>query len=160
MVLSGIIEEIVYRNNDNNYTVAVLDVNGEPITCVGRFPPITEGEMVEVNGEFIKHTKYGEQFAVKSIKVSKPTSLEGIVRYLSSGLIKGVGPITALNIVQKFGKDTLDIIEFNPARLSEVKGISANKAQDIGEAFNDIKKMQNSILFNFFTVFCTLSCYV
>lgn len=147
MVLSGIIEEIVYRNNDNNYTVAVLDVNGEPITCVGRFPPITEGEMVEVNGEFIKHTKYGEQFAVKSIKVSKPTSLEGIVRYLSSGLIKGVGPITALNIVQKFGKDTLDIIEFNPARLSEVKGISANKAQDIGEAFNDIKKMQNSILF-------------
>ena len=89
MVLSGIIEEIVYRNNDNNYTVAVLDVNGEPVTTVGRFPPITEGEMVEVSGDFIKHSKYGEQFAVKSIKVSKPTSLEGIVRYLSSGLIKG-----------------------------------------------------------------------
>jgi len=147
MVLTGIIEEIVYRNEDNSYTVAVLDVNGEPITAVGKFPPISEGENVEVSGEFIKHSKYGEQFAVKTIKVSTPTSAEGIIRYLSSGLIKGIGPITAFNIVSKFGKDTLDIMEFNPSRLSEVRGISSKKAMEIGEAFADIKKMQNSIIF-------------
>ena len=110
MVLTGLIEEIVYRNEDNSYTVAVLDVNGEPITAVGKFPPISEGENVEVSGEFIKHSKYGEQFSVKTIKVSTPTSAEGIIRYLSSGLIKGIGPITAFNIVSKVGKDTLDIM--------------------------------------------------
>ena len=147
MVLTGIIEEIVYRNDDNSYTVAVLDVHGEPITAVGKFPPISEGENVEVSGEFIKHSKYGEQFAVKTIKVSTPTSAEGIIRYLSSGLIKGIGPITAFNIVAKFGKDTLDIMEFNPSKLAEVRGISARKAMEIGEAFADIKKMQNSIIF-------------
>ena len=147
MVLTGLIEEIVYRNDDNSYTVAVLDVNGEPITAVGKFPPVSEGENVEVSGEFIKHSKYGEQFAVKTIKVSTPTSAEGIIRYLSSGLIKGIGPITAFNIVAKFGKDTLDIMEFNPSRLAEVKGISSKKAMEIGEAFFDIKKMQNSIIF-------------
>ena len=147
MVLTGIIEEIVYRNDDNSYTVAILDVHGEPITAVGKFPPISEGENVEVSGEFIKHSKYGEQFSVKTIKVSTPTSAEGIIRYLSSGLIKGIGPITAFNIVAKFGKDTLDIMEFNPSKLAEVRGISARKAMEIGEAFADIKKMQNSIIF-------------
>ena len=147
MVLTGIVEEIVYRNDDNSYTVAILDVHGEPITAVGKFPPISEGENVEVSGEFIKHSKYGEQFSVKTIKVSTPTSAEGIIRYLSSGLIKGIGPITAFNIVAKFGKDTLDIMEFNPSKLAEVRGISARKAMEIGEAFADIKKMQNSIIF-------------
>ena len=98
MVIQGIVEEIVYRNSDNNYTVFVIDHNDEYLTCVGKVPIISEGEMVELVGEFTKHSKYGEQFAITQAKISNPNTKEGIVRYLSSGLIKGVGPITAQNI--------------------------------------------------------------
>lgn len=147
MVISGTIEEIIYRNNDNNYTVLILDVNGEPITAVGKFPPVSDGECVEVNGNFTKHSKYGEQFSVSTVKLTPPNSLDGIVKYLSSGLIKGVGPVTALNIVAKFKQNTLDIIEFNPEKLAEVRGISAKKAEEISSSFAQIKKMQNAVIF-------------
>ena len=147
MVISGTIEEIIYRNNDNNYTVLILDVNGEPITAVGKFPPVSDGECVEVNGNFTKHSKYGEQFSVSTVKLTPPNSLDGIVKYLSSGLIKGVGPVTALNIVAKFKQNTLDIIEFNPERLAEIRGISAKKAEEISSSFAQIKKMQNAVIF-------------
>ncbi len=147
MVISGTIEEIIYRNNDNNYTVLILDVNGEPITAVGKFPPVSDGECVEVNGNFTKHSKYGEQFSVSTVKLTPPNSLDGIVKYLSSGLIKGVGPVTALNIVAKFKQNTLDIIEFNPERLAEIRGISAKKAGEISSSFAQIKKMQNAVIF-------------
>lgn len=147
MVISGTIEEIIYRNNDNNYTVLILDVNGEPITAVGKFPPVSDGECVEVNGTFTKHSKYGEQFSVSTVKLTPPNSLDGIVKYLSSGLIKGVGPVTALNIVAKFKQNTLDIIEFNPERLAEIRGISAKKAEEISSSFAQIKKMQNAVIF-------------
>ena len=124
MKLSGIVNEIVYRNSDNNYTVLKLDAKGEEITCVGKFPNITDGECVELEGQFIKHAKFGDQFSVKNVKITPPSTLEGIIKYLSSGLIRGVGPVTATSIVDKFGKDTLDIIEFTPERLKEVRGIS------------------------------------
>lgn len=147
MVISGIIEEIIFRNNENNYTVLNLTSNGENIVAVGKFPPVSEGEQVELNGSFTKHSKYGEQFAVTSVKLTPPNTLDGIVRYLSSGLIKGVGPITALNIVSKFKKDTLEIIEFNPQRLTEVKGISTKKADEICKSFSQIKQMQNAVIY-------------
>lgn len=146
MVLKGIVEEIIYRNEDNNYTVLVLNVNNELITAVGKMAPVTEGEMLEVNGDFSKHSKYGEQFSCKSVKSTPPASRDGIIRYLSSGLIRGIGPITAMHIVEKFGEDTLDIMEFNPDKLSEVRGISEKKAIDIAESFADIKKMQNAVM--------------
>ena len=111
MVISGIIEEIIFRNNENNYTVLNLTSNGENIVAVGKFPPVSEGEQVELNGSFTKHSKYGEQFAVTSVKLTPPNTLDGIVRYLSSGLIKGVGPITALNIVSKFIKPLYFLIQ-------------------------------------------------
>ncbi len=147
MRLNGIVQEIIYRNIDNNYTVCVLDCNNEEITAVGRFPNICEGECVELEGQFIKHAKFGEQFSVKSVKITPPNTEEGIVKYLSSGLIKGVGPVTASAIVAKFGKDTLDIIEFTPERLAEIRGISANKAMEIAEQFGSVRKMQNTVIF-------------
>ncbi|HBP43244.1 MAG TPA: ATP-dependent RecD-like DNA helicase [Clostridiales bacterium] len=146
MVLKGIVEEIIYRNTDNGYTVAVIDCNGENITAVGKFPQVTQGECVELDGSFVKHNRYGEQFNVSRSKIVKPTTKEGIVKYLSSGLIKGVGPVTALSIVNKFGEDTLDVIEFNHQKLTEVKGISERKANEIYDAFNEIRKMQNAVM--------------
>ena len=147
MKLNGIINEIVYRNGANNYTVCKVDCGGDEITAVGRFPNICEAECVEMEGEFTKHSRFGEQFSVKNVKITPPNTSEGIVKYLSSGLIHGVGPVTASNIVKTFGKDTLDVIEFTPERLAEVKGISANKAMEIAEQFASIKKMQNTVIF-------------
>ena len=147
MNIKGIVEELIFRNDENGYTVLDLDCNGELVTCVGTFPIISEGEEISLNGEFKVNGKYGRQFVATSATISPPQSLEGIEKYLSSGLIHGIGPITAHNIVSHFKKETLSIIEFNPQRLVEVKGVSVGKAQDIANAFNDIKKMQNTILF-------------
>ena len=146
MVINGIVNEIVYRNGDNNYTVMVIDSHGEFITAVGKIPLVNEGENVELTGDFVAHSKYGEQFSVSSVKLKPPTTAEGIIRYLSSGLIKGVGLITATKIVKKFGETTLDIIEFNPTRLAEVNGVSERKALEIAEEVGAVKKMQNAVM--------------
>ena len=144
--IKGLIQEVIYRNDDNNYTVVLVEVNDEYITATGKFPIINEGEWVELNGKFILNKKYGEQFAVDSVKLSPPNTKEGIIRYLSSGLIAGVGPITAANIVNKFGEATLDIIRYNPDRLAEVKGVSVRKAQDICKAYEEVHQMQNAVM--------------
>ena len=146
-VIKGMIQEVIYRNDDNNYTVVLVDVNEELITATGRFPIINEGEWVELNGKFVLNQKYGEQFAVDSVKLSPPNTTEGLVRYLSSGLIPGVGPVTALNIVNKFGEATLDIIRFNPSRLAEVRGVSKKKAEEIyQEQYESLKWKYKSLL--------------
>lgn len=147
MRITASIEEIIYRNEVNGYSVVICDANGEMLTCVGKFPIIVEGQNVDMQGEMIKDKKYGEQFKVSSVKVLAPNSVDGIVRYLGSGLIKGVGPVTALNIVNKFKEDTLDIIQYNPQRLIEVKGVSPTKAVQIHEAYTELKNMQNTIMF-------------
>lgn len=146
MVIKGIIQEIVFRNAENNYTVLIVDCNNEMITAVGKFPIISEGECVELTGSFTAHSKYGEQFSVSDVKLSPPTTKDSIIKYLSSGLIKGVGIITATNIVNKFGESTLDIIEFNPSRLAEVRGVSINKAMEIAKEVEEVKRMQNSVM--------------
>ena len=147
MIITGDVEEIIYKNEMNGYTVAVIDYHGEYTTCVGKFPPLHEGSRVELQGEFVKNAKYGEQFSVSSVKTLPPNTEDGIVRYLSSGLIKGIGPATANSIVSKFGKDTLYVIEFNPMRLAEVRGVSKQKAEQIASSFMEIKKMQNAVMF-------------
>ena len=144
--IKGLIQEVIYRNDENNYTVVLVDVNDEFITATGKFPIINEGEWVELNGKFILNKKYGEQFAVDSVKLSPPNTKEGIIRYLSSGLISGVGPITATNIVNKFGEATLDIIRYNPERLAEVKGVSRKKAEDICMAYEEVHQMQSAVM--------------
>lgn len=145
-VIKGMVEEVIYRNDDTNYTVILIDVNKELITATGKFPIINEGEWVELNGKFVLNQKYGEQFAVDSVKLSPPNTLDGIVRYLSSGLIPGVGPITAMNIVSKFGESTLDIIHFNPDRLAECRNVSPRKAKEIGLAYAEVHQMQNAVM--------------
>lgn len=144
--IKGMIQEVIYRNDENNYTVVLIEMNDEFITATGRFPIINEGEWVELNGKFVLNKKYGEQFAVESVKLSPPNTTDGIVRYLSSGLIPGVGPITAMNIVNKFGEATLDIIRFNPERLAEVRNVSKKKAEDICRAYEEVHQMQNAVM--------------
>ena len=146
MKINGVIEEIIFRNPDTNYTVVLLNCSGNFVTAVGRFPLINEGENVELSGEYVAHSKYGEQFSVSEVKLKPPTTKQGIIRYLSSGLIKGVGLITATNLVNKFGEATLDVIEFNPSRLAEVRGVSPKKAQDIAAEVAAVKKMQNAVM--------------
>ena len=146
MILCGNIEDIVFRNDENNYTVVNVDCNGDFITAVGKFPSALEGQRVQMEGSFVKN-KYGEQFSVTEVKVLPPNSCEGIQRYLSSGLIRGIGPVTACAIVDKFKEHTLEVIEFNPTLLAEVKGVSKQKALQIADAYMEIKKMQNAVIF-------------
>ncbi|HAJ77888.1 MAG TPA: ATP-dependent RecD-like DNA helicase, partial [Clostridiales bacterium] len=108
------------------------------MTCVGRFPSINVGERVELEGTIVKNDKYGEQISVQNVKVLPPNDIEGIKKYLSSGLIRGIGIVTANNIVDMFGKDTLEVIEFAPLRLAEVRGVSKEKALSIANTFKDI----------------------
>ena len=147
MILLGDIEDIIYRNEENNYTVVGVNCNNQYITCVGKFPNVVEGQRVQMQGNVVKNNKYGEQFSVTDVKVMQPTTCEGIEKYLASGLIKGIGPITACAIVDKFKESTLEVIEFNPSLLSTVKGVSKQKAEQIAEAFMELKKMQNTVMF-------------
>ena len=147
MVLEGTIEEIIFRNEENGYTVAELSHKGEYTTIVGKFLAVNVGESVRLTGKFVTNMKYGEQFSFETSELIFPSSINGIKKYLSSGLIKGVGPKTAKEIVNTFKKDTLEIMEFAPQRLSEVKGISPKKAEAIGSAFSELKKIQNTVMF-------------
>ena len=147
MKIEGTIEDIIFRNDDNGYTVAILDYKGTMVTIVGKLLAANEGENLSLEGEFVKNKKYGYQFSFSSYEVVLPKTLSGIERYLSSGLIKGVGPVTANNIVKYFKENTFDIIEMAPERLAEVKGISKEKALDIGSKFKALKNIQNAVMF-------------
>ncbi len=148
--INGTVEEIIFRNDDNGYTVAVISSQNEGeeiyVTIAGKLSDAKVGQCLNLSGKYT-NTKYGEQFAFDYAEITYPSTLSGIKKYLSSGLIKGVGPVTASLIVDTFKKDTLDIIEYAPEKLSKVRGISKKKAEQISIAFNEIKKMQNSVMF-------------
>lgn len=133
--LKGTVDKITYRNGDNGYTVFKLKVGKETITCVGLISVINEGETVKVSGEYSSHSLYGEQFNVKSIEISAPKTQLQILKFLSSGAIRGVGPATAIKIVEKFKDKTLEIIENYPMELTLIKGISSDKANLICEEY-------------------------
>lgn len=146
--VKGTVAGIIYRNDDNGYTVFSLDcTDGNDIVCVGTFATLSVGAVLTIKGKVSVHSRYGEQLAVESYAMSDPTSREGIVKYLSSGLIKGVGEVTANNIYDKFGDDTFGVIENNPMLLVKVKGISQKKAMDISNAVAELKSMQQQIMF-------------
>ena len=148
MKIKGCVSEIIYRNEDNNYSVILFEQDDEAlVTVVGKLPPFSVGENLEIDGEFVFNAKFGRQFSAERVSFVEPTTLKGIYKYLSSGLIKGVGPVTAKNIVEYFKEDTLNIIELYPERLTEVRGISQNKADQIAKTYNDIRQMQNTIIF-------------
>ena len=144
----GTVSGIIFRNEENGYTVLSLETtDGDTITCVGSFATLSVGAVLSVTGKATMHNRYGEQLTVESYTVCDPTSKAGIVKYLSSGLIKGVGEVTANNIYAMFGDDTFGVIENNPMLLSKVKGISKKKAMDIANAVASLKIMQEQIMF-------------
>lgn len=145
--IQGYVEKIVYRNQENGYTVLSLTGEDDDITCVGSFPFINEGEFVELHGNYISHQIYGDQFQVQSYEIKEPEDMMSMERYLGSGAIKGIGVALAARIVRKFKKDTFRIIEQEPERLAEVKGISIAKAQEIGTQFEDKREMRDAMLF-------------
>ena len=147
MTLNGVVENIVFQNKENGFTVARVSANRELITIVGKLSKLYQGQEICATGNFVTNARWGEQFRVDTYTVSEPKTTDGIIRYLSSGLIKGVGPITAKNIVDKFGEQTLDIIELSPLKLAEVHGVTEKKAAEIGIAFMELKKMQDVVMF-------------
>lgn len=145
--IQGYVEKIVYRNQENGYTVLSLTGEDDDITCVGSFPFINEGEYVELQGNYISHQIYGDQFQVQSYDIKEPEDMMSMERYLGSGAVKGIGVALAARIVRKFKEDTFRIIEQEPERLAEVKGISIAKAQEIGTQFEDKKDLRDAMLF-------------
>ena len=137
MELTGIIEEIIYQNEINSYTIAILDTQDEIYTIVGYLPFINIGDSLKVTGKIINHKEYGEQFKIDTFEKLMPQTTEALERYLSSGAIKGVGPATAKKIINTFGEETISIFKLNPEKLANIKGINIKKAIEIGERFNE-----------------------
>ncbi|MBQ8041632.1 MAG: AAA family ATPase, partial [Lachnospiraceae bacterium] len=147
MVLKGYLEHFLFRNEDNGYTVFNLAMEEEDVTCVGSFKSIEQGETLEVTGEFTDHPTYGEQFKVEEYKIIPPEDRIAMERYLGSGAIKGLGEALAKRIVKAFGNDTFRIIEEEPERLIEIKGISERKARDIAIQMMEKKDLREAMLF-------------
>ncbi len=147
-VLSGTIENVVYRNESNDYTVLeIVDEDNNLHTAVGIMPMAFSGENVVLSGAWSFHKEFGRQFAFDSFEKNLPAEVEGIIQYLSSGTVKGVGPVTALKIVNKFGVDTFDVIENHPEWLADVHGITMKKAAAISEAFREQTGMRSVMMF-------------
>ena len=144
---SGYVDHIIYRNTENGYTVFELIADGEEITCVGTFQAIDEGEGLEVTGEYVEHAVYGSQLRVDSYVETVMEDERSIERYLGSGAVRGVGPSLAARIVKKFGKDTFRIVEQEPERLAEIKGISERKAMEIGAQMEEKKEMREAMIY-------------
>lgn len=143
----GYIDRIVFRNQENGYTVLSIANEDEELTCVGTFTFINEGEYIEVSGTLIEHQLYGEQLKVESYMVKEPEDSVSMERYLGSGAIKGIGPAMAARMIKKFKMDTFRVIEEEPERLAEVKGISEKKAREIAEQFEEKREMRNVMMF-------------
>lgn len=147
MKITASVDNTIFRNAENGYSVVSLVYNKKKLTAVGSMPEVYEGQTLELEGEFVINKKFGEQFSVTDVHIVEPTTLPAIEKYLASGLIYGIGPVTAKKIVDEFKEDTLAILEFNPVKLSKIKGISKQKAIDISNAYNDMKEMQGVIMF-------------
>lgn len=146
-VVTGYVEHIVFRNEENGYTVFRLENDDGEVTCVGNFNFISEGEMMELRGEYTNHSVYGLQLKVSSHTIKEPEDVVSIERYLGSGAIKGIGAALAGRIVKKFREDTFRVIEEEPERLSEIKGISERKAREIAEQVEEKKDMRKAMIY-------------
>ena len=145
--IEGYVDHIIFQNRDNGYTVACLVSQGEEITCVGNFRFLSEGETIRARGTYTRHPSYGRQFSVDSYESVIPQDSLAMERYLGSVAIKGIGAALAARIVRKFGDDTLRIIEEEPERLAEVKGISERKAREIADQVEEKADMRKAIMF-------------
>ena len=145
--VTGYVDHIIFQNKENGYAVIALVTEGEELVCVGSFRSIETGETLKLEGKFVEHPLYGMQLKVEHAQTIEPDDEAGIVRYLGSGAIKGVGESLALRIVKKFGKDTFRIIEEEPERLAEIKGISERKAKEIAGQMLEKKDMREAYVF-------------
>lgn len=145
--INGQVESIIYRNEENGYTVLELSGDEALITATGTMPLINVGESVKLFGVFKNHPTYGEQFAVTAFERTMPENLDGILKYLSSGAIKGIGPSTARRLVLEFGSDTLTVLETEPERVANLKGISLKKAQDISEQLKSVVGIRELMIY-------------
>lgn len=145
--VEGVVENITYQNPENGYTVCTIDHDGESITIVGNIPMLCEGEYICATGTWTSHATYGLQFLVQSYHKELPATTGAILAYLSSGAIKGIGPVTAKRIVDKYGEDTLKVMEEHPDWLSDIKGVTAKRLDSIAKSFKDQFGMRQIMLY-------------
>ncbi|WP_392486213.1 ATP-dependent RecD-like DNA helicase [Haloimpatiens sp. FM7315] len=145
--LQGVVQDIIFKNEENGYVVAKLEYKGKDETIVGCIPYIIEGQTLKMQGEWILHPKFGQQFKVSSCEEVLPDSINGIEKYLSSGVISGIGTVTAKKIVEHFGEDTLDILDNDIDRLREIEGIGKKKIDLIRESYYKQREVKNIMVF-------------
>ena len=145
--IEGFVENILFRNEENGYTVFDINLEKNTLTCVGTVQSVHEGEYVKMDGDYTVHAVYGKQFKITTCTTSIPGDAKALERYLGGGAIRGVGPKLAQRIIKYFKEDTLRILEEEPERLAEVKGISENKAREIAVALNEQSQMQSALVF-------------
>lgn len=145
--LEGAIESVVFRNDENGYTVIELADGDDYLTAVGIMPQVSSGDVVKLTGKYTNHPSYGRQFAVQICEISRPTEAADILRYLSSGAIKGIGTQTAQRLVKEFGEATLDVLENQPERVAMLKGISSQKAEDFSNQLKQNTGVRTLMLF-------------
>lgn len=135
MELKGTVQDIIYKNETNGYTIATFDMESAETTIVGYLPFVQKGDSLKIIGKFVTHPDYGDQFKVETFEKIMPETLDALEKYLSNGVIKGVGPATAKRIVKKFKNETVEVLKADPYRLTEIKGITKKKAEEINESF-------------------------
>ena len=135
MEINGEVQDIIYKNEVNSYTIAEFETEEESITVVGYLPFVNAGDTLKLIGKYVEHKEYGRQFKIDTFEKMMPQTLGALERYLANGNIKGIGEALAKRIVKKFGEETIHVFKYEPKRLAEVKGISANKAVEMSEAF-------------------------
>src|SRR6056297_2486217 len=145
--IAGTVEEIIYNNTSNGYTVGIIETSEDVITFTGLFSSISLGEQIEVEGKWNEHPRYGKQFEVQKYKIVMPDSIDGIKKYLASGLIKGVGDATAAKIVEEFGEDTFNILQYNPEEIMKIEGIGEKKAEKIVDSFKEQLEIKEIMLY-------------
>ena len=147
--VTGYIDHVIFRNEDNGYTVMVMKgtEDDSELTCVGNFPALTQGASIEAVGNYTTHPVYGRQFQISSYTEKMPEDALAMERYLGSGAVKGIGAALAARIVRRFGDDTIRIVEEEPERLAEIKGISQKKAMEIAEQMTEKADMRRAMVF-------------
>ena len=145
--VTGYVDHIIYQNKENGYAVVSLEYEGEELVCVGIFRSVEEGESLKLTGNYVEHPVYGRQLKIESCQVIMPDDETSMQHYLGSGAVKGIGEALAARIVKRFGKDTFRIIEEEPERLAEIKGISERKAREIALQMIEKKDMREAFVF-------------
>lgn len=137
MEIQGRLNDIIYQNEVNSYTIATFETDEEEITIVGYLPFIHSGDTLKLVGKYVTHKDYGEQFKIDTFEKLMPQTLEALEQYLANGIIRGIGPATAKKIVNTFGEETIHVFQYEPERLTNIKGINKEKALVMAEDFNE-----------------------